>query len=246
MSELAKALASARAVMRGTVYKGGANQHQKYAYVGHEHVLTSGAREAMHEHGLSLVQTGVDFVGEVPAGKASALLWRGAFKLIHTSGESLDLSYMATTQPNDKAAFVASTALDRTAFLRVLALAGSSDEDPEHDEHDTRARYDREPPTTQANAAQQAARAAENATAHERARAAAAAALKVLVEKLRDPNNNSRALVDPLREEASRLKPSLLQAQLDQLVYEMRGAFERVREAEAAEAALRAQEEATA
>jgi hypothetical protein len=134
--ELTKALAAARSAMKGTVYKGGTNQHQRYPYVGHEHVMTSGAREALSEQGLALVQTGVEYVGEVPGGKVQVLLWRGSFRLLHTSGESLDLSLLATTQANDKSAFVASTSLDRTAFLRVLALAGSAEEDPEHDVHD--------------------------------------------------------------------------------------------------------------
>lgn len=243
MSELAKALTKARAALRGTVFKGGTNTHNKYPYVGHEHVMTSGAREALQENDLSLVQTGVEFVGDVPGGKSQVLLWKGTFKLLHASGESLDLTFLATTQGGDKAAFIASTGLDRTAWLRVLALAGSSEDDPDHDENN---RHQQHEPTTQQQAAQQAARAAESATAHERARAAAAAALKVLVEKLRDPKSNTRALVDPLREEASRLKPRLDGRQIDELAYELRGAFERVREAEAAEAALRAQEEATA
>ena len=243
MSELAKALASARAVMRGTVFKGGTNSHQKYPYVGHEHVMTSGAREALFENGLSLVQTGVEFVGELPGGKTQVLLWRGTFKLLHASGESLELTYLATTQAGDKAAFIASTGLDRTAFLRVLALAGSSEDDPDHDVNN---RQHQQEPMTQAAATQAAARAAESATRGERERAHVHASLTLLLSKLRDPKNNTRQLVEPLREEASRLKPKLSDRQIDELVFEMRAALERVREAEAAEAALRAQEEATA
>ena len=36
----------------------------------------------------------------------------------------------------DKAAFVASTALDRTAILRIMQLAGSDEENPEHDSNE--------------------------------------------------------------------------------------------------------------
>jgi hypothetical protein len=38
--------------------------------------------------------------------------------------------------PNDKASFVASTAADRTLLMRLMRLAGTSDENPEHDSHD--------------------------------------------------------------------------------------------------------------
>lgn len=239
--ELAKALASARAVMKsGTVYKGGTNQHQKYPYVGHEHVMTSGAREALQEHGLALVQTSVDYVGEIPAGKNPALLWRGNFKLMHTSGESLDLVFSATTQPNDKAAFVASTGLDRTAFLRVLALAGSTEDDPDHDVHDKRAQEHQQ----SRSAGDAATRAAESATTSERERASIAASFNQLIQKMRDANHNTRAKVDPLLEEASKLKPKLLERQLEELAVEARNAIARVRETEQAEIALRAQEAA--
>ena len=237
MSELAKALATARGVMRGTVHKGGTNQHQRYPYVGHEHVMVSGAREALHGNGLSLVQTGVEYVGEVPGGKVQALLWRGTFRLLHASGESLDLSYLATTQANDKAAFVASTSLDRTAFLRVLALAGSSEEDPEHDEHDRRAQQHQQ----QTRSAAESASAAAQAATHDRERAATDAAYSQLLKALRAPDANTAQRVTMLREEASRLKPRLLERQIDELAVELRAAIARVREAEEAEAALQAQ-----
>jgi hypothetical protein len=227
MSELAKALATARGVMRGTVHKGGTNQHQRYPYVGHEHVMVSGAREALHGNGLSLVQTSVEYVGEVPGGKVQALLWRGNFRLLHASGESLDLSYLATTQANDKAAFVASTSLDRTAFLRVLALAGSSEEDPEHDEHDRRAQQHQQHQQAQPS--------------HDRERNATDAAYSLLLKALRAPDANTAARVSSLREEASRLKPRLLERQIEELSVELRAAIARVREAEEAEAALQAQ-----
>lgn len=139
-AELTVALVKARQEMRGTVYKAGRNDAQRFAYVGHEHVLVSGARDALLKHGLALVQTGVEFAGEstyrTSKGDNACWRWRGKFTLAHTSGGALELTFEATTQANDKAGYVASTALDRTAHLRVLELAGSSEEDPEHNSHD--------------------------------------------------------------------------------------------------------------
>jgi hypothetical protein len=140
---LTKALCQARSKLSGTVFKSGMNQHQRYAYVGHEQVVRSGAREALGECGLALVQTNVELVSDaVPAGKVQAHLYRGEFLLLHESGESLPLTFLATVQPNDKSAFVASTSLDRVALLRLLCLAGSSDEDPESDWHDQQTQRD--------------------------------------------------------------------------------------------------------
>jgi hypothetical protein len=137
MGELVAALVKARAQLKGTVFKAGRNDAQRFAYVGHEHVLVSGAREALLSCGLVLVQTGVEYAGEsvykTSKGEATCWRWRGSFVLAHTSGAQMILSFEATTQANDKAGYVASTALDRTAHLRVLELAGSSEEDPEHD-----------------------------------------------------------------------------------------------------------------
>jgi hypothetical protein len=129
---LSRALVRARARLQGTVYKSGTNTHQKYRYVGHEDVLTSGAREALLLEGLALVQTDCTFVGEVPGGKA-ILLWRGAYQLLHESGETLALALTITTQSTDKAGAGASTTLDRVMHLRLLSLAGSSEEDDDDD-----------------------------------------------------------------------------------------------------------------
>lgn len=138
--QIAKALIAARKRVNATVYKGGFNQAQRYKYVGHEQVLTSGARDALLESGLVLVQTSVTYTGtveyETKNGRQSCMCWIGGFLLAHESGEGIELSFSATTGTNDKAAFVASTALDRTAHMRVLALAGTNDEDPEDDSHD--------------------------------------------------------------------------------------------------------------
>lgn len=140
MSELAKALKAAREACPTTVYKGGYNQAQRYQYVGHEQVLTSGARKVLLDNGLVLTQTRVEFLGqleyETRNGKQLCWRWRGDFELQHVSGEVKGYSFEATTGPNDKAAFVASTALDRTAHMRLLEIAGTNDENPEHDSHD--------------------------------------------------------------------------------------------------------------
>lgn len=129
-----RALIAARQQCAATVHKDGWNKDQNYGYVGHEQVLTSGARAALLENGLALVQVATEFAGaDTDRGGKPIWRWRGRFALLHVDGGTLDLSFEATTFPNDKAAFVASTALDRTAHLRVLELAGSDEENPEHD-----------------------------------------------------------------------------------------------------------------
>ena len=132
IGQLAKALARARIATPWFVTKGGFNAHSRYPYVGHPDVMAHDGRRVLAEHGLALVQVLVEYVGEMPGSKYATLLWRGEYVLLHESGESLTLRLQATTQVNDKAAFVASTALDRTVWLRLLALAGSDDEDPDN------------------------------------------------------------------------------------------------------------------
>lgn len=140
MKELVTALVAARQACKPTVHKEGKNQQQGYAYAGHEHVLEQGARQQLLAHGLVLEQVKVEFLGELHYetrnGKNIAWRWRGVHKLVHISGEEREYEFEATTNTNDKSAFVASTALDRTAHLRVLELAGSAEENPEHDSHD--------------------------------------------------------------------------------------------------------------
>lgn len=128
---LVKALAQARLATPWFVSKGGFNQHSRYSFVGHPDVMAHDGRRVLAEHGLVLLQTLVRYAGEAPGTKATTHLWDGEYLLAHESGESLTLRLQATTQANDKTAFVASTALDRTIHLRVLNLAGSDDEDPD-------------------------------------------------------------------------------------------------------------------
>lgn len=139
-AELIKALVKARMACKAVIRKEGRNQAQGYAYVGHEHVLTSGAREALLTNGLVLVESGVHYVGEMhyatKNGQQTCWRWKGEFLLLHEAGGVLKFEFEATTGTNDKTGFVASTALDRTALLRICQLAGSAHEDPEHDSNE--------------------------------------------------------------------------------------------------------------
>lgn len=129
---LAKALAQVRLAAPWYVTKGGFNAHQKYPFVGHPDVMAHPGRTLLAEHGLALMQVGLKYNSEIPGGKNTVLLWDGVYKLKHVSGEEEIIECQATTMAGDKSAFVASTALDRTVWLRVLALAGSEDEDPDY------------------------------------------------------------------------------------------------------------------
>lgn len=142
---LASALIKARKAAHATVFKAGRNTDQRYRYVGHEQVIVA-SRDILLDAGLSLEQRAVEYAGELiaPGRQGNRPVWRwvGHFVLVHESGEERGYRFEATTQPNDKAAFVASTSLDRVAHMRVLELAGTEDEDPESDWHDQRARQD--------------------------------------------------------------------------------------------------------
>lgn len=138
------ALLAARLELTGKIYKKGSNSAQKYSYIGHEGVIEV-IRPVMLRHGLLLIEKSVTYVG-VTGGEKAHGLWKGVFTLLHVpTGETLEAEYAATTVGNDKAAYVASTALDRTAALRLMQLAGSSDkesqqpfvEDPESDNSGT-------------------------------------------------------------------------------------------------------------
>ncbi len=137
---LNEALIAARRAVHALVFK--ANEHKGqggYTYVSHEQVLIH-ARDALLSHGLLLEQRSVAYDGEltVPTQRGESRVWRwtGAFALVHERGEERPYVFAATTQPNDKGAFVASTSLDRVAHMRVLQLAGTKDENAESDWHD--------------------------------------------------------------------------------------------------------------
>lgn len=139
MKELITALIAARQAVHLKVKKAGWNKAQSYSFVGHEHVLDH-VRATMLANGLILEQIAVEFLGveayKTRSGDNQAWRWRGTHKLVHVSGEERVYVFEATTGPNDKAAFVASTALDRTAILRIMQLAGSDEENPEHDSNE--------------------------------------------------------------------------------------------------------------
>lgn len=143
MKELITALIAARQAVHLKVKKAGWNKAQSYSFVGHEHVLDH-VRATMLANGLILEQIVVEYLGSEPyktaRGDNQAWRWRGTHKLVHVSGEERVYVFEATTGPNDKAAFVASTALDRTAILRIMQLAGSDEENPEHDSNEQDAR----------------------------------------------------------------------------------------------------------
>lgn len=145
VEQLVPALVRARQrITSGKVFKAGQNQHQRYAYVGHEDVVAV-ARHALLAEGLTLTQVSVKYLCNLPtptskSADSFAHLWEGSFWLCHESGQGQYMTFQASTQANDKSAFVASTALDRTALMRVLQLAGSAEENPEHDSHDVQER----------------------------------------------------------------------------------------------------------
>lgn len=132
---LNQALLAARAAVSARVLKAGRNEHQKYNFVSHEHVLQH-ARASLLAHGLLLEQRSVEYAGELTMAKSVAWRWSGTFALVHHTGEERAYTFAATTQPNDKAAYVASTSLDKVALMRVLQLAGTDDENAEADWHD--------------------------------------------------------------------------------------------------------------
>jgi hypothetical protein len=137
---LHSALIAARAAIPARVFKAAHHQGQGgYNYVSHEQVLLH-ARDALLEHGLLLEERSVSYDGESivrsQRGESHVWRWTGTFALVHERGEERAYSFTATTQPNDKAAYVASTSLDRLAHMRVLQLAGTSDENAESDWHD--------------------------------------------------------------------------------------------------------------
>lgn len=133
--EWVRAVNEAASAVQGVVGKGGKNSHQGYRFVGHEHVVRH-AREAMNDAGLVVGAPAASASPELHSnGKFSIWVWRFRIPVYHSGGHVETFEVVATTQGNDKAAFVASTAADRTLRLRLLGLAGGEAEDPEHDSH---------------------------------------------------------------------------------------------------------------
>ena len=132
------AVAAAAREVSGMVAKAGRNSHQSYNYCGHEHVIQH-VRDVMLQHGLVIgapVTTAGPHPHLVPVRGDTKPVWGWSFAIpvYHdVSGHCETFNVSATTQANDKAAFVASTAADRTLRLRLMGLAGGAAEDPEHD-----------------------------------------------------------------------------------------------------------------
>lgn len=136
--KLRGALAAARAKVKARVFKAGTNREQGYQYVSHEAVVEH-VREALVEQRVLVLPKSLTHKGELRwAGKSGdrvCWLWEQTFVLTHAdSDEAFELAVQVTTIANDKAAFVASTAADRTLLMRIMGLAGSLEEDPEHGE----------------------------------------------------------------------------------------------------------------
>jgi hypothetical protein len=134
------ALADAQARVKGLVYKAGANQAQRYSYVGHEDVIEH-VRTVMIACGIIIVPTLLRFVQELSyrtkSGDNTAWLWEQTFQISHAySDDTQTATVQVTTTTNDKASFIASTAADRTLLMRLMRLAGTSVENPEDDSHD--------------------------------------------------------------------------------------------------------------
>ena len=137
---LRRALADAQALVKGLVYKAGANQEQRYRFVGHEDVIEH-VRAVMVACGIVLMPTSLRFVQELAwttaKGQRIAWLWEQTFTVAHAHSDETQMAVVqVTTMPNDKASFVASTAADRTLLMRLMRLAGTSEENPEDDSHD--------------------------------------------------------------------------------------------------------------
>lgn len=137
---LRRALADAQSRCKGLVFKAGANQEQRYRFVGHEDVVEH-VRTVMVACGIILIPASLRFVQELlwktAKGERVAWLWEQTITVAHAhSDETMTAVVQVTTMPNDKASFVASTAADRTLLMRLMRLAGTSEENPEDDSHD--------------------------------------------------------------------------------------------------------------
>lgn len=110
--------------------------HQGYRYVGHADVVQATA--IAKKHGIIVgAATATRLVATLELNKGHCWLWEVTIPVYEaTSGHAEIFVIGATTQRNDKAAFVASTAADRTLRLRLFGLGGGDAEDPEHPVHD--------------------------------------------------------------------------------------------------------------
>ena len=115
------------------------NQGHGYRYVGHRDVIEH-VRDAFQRHGVLFgppkALAKPEEIGRTKNG-SSVLLWHFTYCVYHVSGESLDYQISASTLGNDKCAFVANTAAERTLLLRLAGLAGGDAEDPEQEANES-------------------------------------------------------------------------------------------------------------
>lgn len=135
---LRKALCAAQLEVKGLIHKVNANAEQNYKYIGHEDVIER-VRDAMAKHGISVDQASLTIERSVDVGTSGGAkprwYWRGLCLVSHTEGGVVLRVVRAMTMCNDKAAFVARTAIDRTLRMTLMGVAGSR-EDPENDAPD--------------------------------------------------------------------------------------------------------------
>lgn len=129
-----RAVGAASTEIDGVLAKEARNDFANYSYVGHEHVLRA-TRAAMLNHGLVVGPAVMAKPPEQLQGKHLILLWTFSIPVYHSSGHVEYFDVMATTPANDKSAFIASTAADRTLRLRLFGIAGGRAENPEDNSH---------------------------------------------------------------------------------------------------------------
>lgn len=176
---LAAALMLARGELKGRVFKGGNNSAQGYRYVGHEQTLMA-CRDVLLDNDLLFEQVDVSFVQNLEKEKGSVWLWRAKFDLEHwPTNQRRGYVHVGTTIANDKAAYVASTSIERVALLRLLHLAGSSDDEAK-DPFVEDAESDHSPAQREALGTNRSPDMAADATVDARSKAALNAALGAL------------------------------------------------------------------
>lgn len=110
-------------------------QAHNYKYVGHADVLSATSRLAAHNIVIGAPRETAMASREYGPADKSRCVWEWTFEIpVYeiTTGHVEVFRIAATTMPGDKAAFVASTAADRTLRLRLFGLGGGEMEDPEH------------------------------------------------------------------------------------------------------------------
>lgn len=135
------AIASVQLEVSGLLAKRNRNAAQGYDYVGHADVLEATAQVCPKHNVVVMAPEHTQGPHEMTVkrrnGESVMYVWGFTIGVAEaTSGHIQRFHIVATTQANDKCAFVASTAADRTLRLRLFGLGGGAKEDPEHNVHD--------------------------------------------------------------------------------------------------------------